>query len=345
MKCPRCQANQKYSDGMTCNACGYRFALNPKQMYGMSDNAFRAVLIRLSGPNQHYFTYDQLYAAIYRLLRKKKLKERTGIIFVFSFLLIIISIVVAANLHLNLWGIFVSLLLVIIAFTVWLRKRPVNIPSAIAHERIQTYSSVHPVDRLVDGRQLLHMKAKDFDPELLAYAPERILIVQHNDMADMLILNRFHFDNKALVVSAEKYPEAAFTACQRFLMQHPDIPVLLIHDCSKDGIRMQGRLVKDRSWNLEGKRINNLGLHPGDVERLRTPMWVPPHPEEAFVRNRGPAEEYLRDGFRMPLDTAPPQSLMGSLGLAMVLGLPLLSEQLLAEQADSAGNGIGGGFG
>jgi hypothetical protein len=72
MKCPQCAFNQKYKSGMTCGACGYRFALDPKEPFGITDMAFKTALDRLSGAGQHHFTPDQLYSQIYRLLVKKK---------------------------------------------------------------------------------------------------------------------------------------------------------------------------------------------------------------------------------------------------------------------------------
>ena len=261
MKCPGCQANQKYKYGMICNSCGYQFALDPKTQYGISDMAFKLALDRLSGEGNYYFTYDQLYAQIYRLIRKKHHLGLLPLSCLGIFFMIFGTVILIGFLDLEVWATVV--LFILIAFSVFrLSRRPFKLPSEIPAQFIEKYRAKHPIDKLVNGKQFQHMNNNRFDEEFLSYAPERILIVERDAMADMLIMNRFHFENKALVVSARKYPRPAFRACQEFLLRHPEIPVLLLHDCSESGVQMQGRLVTDREWNLEGKQINNLGLHP-----------------------------------------------------------------------------------
>ena len=226
-----------------------------------------------------------------------------------------------------------------------------KIPADIQLKHINTYKAAHPIDNLVDGTRFRNMAAYGFDTEFLNYAPERILIVEHDDTADMLLLNRFHFENKTLVVSAGKYPRPAFDACRRFLSAHPDLPVFLIHDCSPSGIRMQSRLMTDPEWHLKDKNITNLGLHARDVAGLKTSMWIPEDIEGAgqkeSIRMAGDSREYLDQHFRMPLGVVGPIAFLGTMGVAMTLGVPLLSEALLAEQRAGAigGSSVDTGFG
>ena len=53
------------------------------------------------------------------------------------------------------------------------------------------------------------------------YAPERILVVERDDLVDMLIRNRFHLTAKAVVVSRTGYPERVFAACGIFCATIP----------------------------------------------------------------------------------------------------------------------------
>lgn len=342
MKCPGCLFNQKYKSGMVCGGCGYRFALNPKEPYGITDMAFKLALDKLSGAGQYYFTHDQLYARIYRLVVKKETPDLLSLSCLGIFLIAMGAAILVGALGLEMWTLAVLTALVII-FIVRLHKKPVAIPADIPLKHIKTYKAIHPIDNLVDGTRFREPADHEFDAEFLDYAPERILIVEHDDTVDMLLLNRFHFENKTLVVSAGKYPGPAFEACRRFLSAHPDLPVFLVHDCSADGIRMQSRLLTDPGWDLKEKNITNLGLHPKDVARLKRPMWIPEDiggaGQKETIGTTGDSWEYIDQHFRMPLDVAGPRVFIGSMGLAMTLGVPLLSEELLAEQRAGAMGG------
>lgn len=345
MKCPKCQNNQKFKYGMICNMCRYHFALNPKEKYGISDAAFKAVLDKLSGGGHYYFTYNQLYAQVYRLIKKK---HHTGFLGA-SCLGVIITVAGSAILIGGFglgWKSCSALFFTAMVLAYFIGRRPFKLEYHIPAQKIETYKNIHPLDNLADGTKFKHLNKMGLDAEFLKHAPERILIVEHDDMVDMLLLNRFHFDNKTLVLSAQKYPYAAFEACQGFLANHPDIPVLLIHDCSEAGLQMQGKLLTDQSWNLEGKNINNMGLHPKDVEKLKSPIWIPKNKDEK-ISAQGPPPENIDQGFKMPLDIAPPSAMMGTLGVAAIAGMALLSEELLAMQQENAKGtaSFGGGFG
>ena len=335
MKCPNCRFDQKYKSGMVCGGCGYRFALDPKKQYGITDMAFKLTLDRLSGGGQYYFTRDQLY----RLLVKKQ-KPGLFILSCLGIFFIAGGSAILGALQFDMW-VPAFLAVLVIVFIIRLHKKPVKIPAYIPLKHINTYKAAHPTDNLVDGTRFRELAADGFDAEFLYYAPERILIVEHDDTADMLLLNRFHFENKTLVVSAGKYPRPAFDACRRFLSAHPDLPVFVIHDCSAAGIRMQSRLLTDPEWHLTGKHITNLGLHAKDVAGLKTPMWIPENIEgtrqNETIRTAGDSKEYLDQHLRMPLGVAGPTAFLSTIGLAMTLGMPLLSEAPLAEQRAGAG--------
>jgi len=213
-------------------------------------------------------------------------------------------------------------------------RSPVTILYSSVSRSISTYRDIHPIDRLVEDRMFQKPSPEALDDEILQYAPDRILIVERDDIADMLILNRFYVDYKTLVVSKRKYPEHVFEACQQILSKHPEIPVMVIHDASEKGLRMKKRLLNDRSWNLMGKNVQDLGLFPRDVKRLRVPMWLPKGVSVygEILCSRKAADENVIQGYRMPVDAAPPAAMMGSISFALVSGLALLSEKFLNEQ-------------
>jgi hypothetical protein len=355
MKCPQCQANQKYSEGMICNSCGYQFALNPKEVPRITDIAFKIALDRLSGYGQHYFTYYQLYAQIYRLLGKKDRKGRIGCIIALAIIGLLITFMGSAlvkEISGFGWWLPALLLILVVVGIVKYARRPIKVSPGTVVKVINTYQELHPTEQLVDGKRFEGRELTKVDPEIFRYAPEQILIVQRNDIADMLLLNRFHFENKTLVVSANKYPQDAFLACQQFLLQHPDIPISIIHDASSEGLKMKEKLLADKSWNLEGKRIQDMGLFPEDLDQIKNPIWLPMSVATlkpgGKVRTYESAEENVRQGLRMPVDVAPPRAMMGAMTIAMAMGFALLSEELLGEmerQGTRGGDAGGGGYG
>jgi len=348
MKCPQCLANQKYKDGMTCRGCGYRFALDPKKPPYITDSAFKSALLKLSHQGRYWFTRDQLYVRIHRLIQQKKRIGPVplvigGIFFAFWGSGMLMGI------GLGMWPAILWILLLAAGIAGY-RFRHVSVPPAIPERLIQAYQSLHPIEHLADGRRLGKAIPQDLDEDLFAHGPEGILITDRSDTAEMLILNRFHFENRILVVSQEKYPPSAFEACRGFLSRHPDIPVYLIHDCSREGLRMQGKLVTDPEWGLDEKRIRNLGFHPGNVDRLKSPVWIPEALRDKEPKRipKGSTADHLQNGYRLPLGIAPPGAFAGTLALAVTAGLSLMSEELLAMQQESAASGSGGisfGFG
>ncbi|MDM8549186.1 hypothetical protein QUF72_03875 [Desulfobacterales bacterium HSG2] len=354
MKCPQCMNNQRYMDGMICRSCGYHFALNPKKTPYITDMALKNVIDRVSGNGQYHFTYIQLFAQIYRVIKKKRKLHGYQIgclIFLLYFLFpggFVIAVLQISEAPFAR-GLFVLYAVLGISGLVWFARHPLKVPYSSVSETISTYRKLHPTDRLVEGRAFRKPSSESFDEEIFQYAPDRILIVEHIDIADMLILNRFHLENKTLVVSGHKYPEHAFRACQQFLSQHPDIPVMLIHDASEKGLRMKKRLLSDKFWNLRGKNVRDLGLFPRDADRLRRPMWLPraASVHRKILCARKTADENISQGYRMPVDIASPRAMMGAVSLAAASGLALLSEELLAEQQRDASSGsfFGGGFG
>jgi hypothetical protein len=348
MKCPGCGFNQKVKEGLICNRCKYRFALNPKEPPGLSDGAMAGVARRLSGPDGLYFTMDQLRLGVWRVLAQKG--KLPGCLVLFFAVFIGVPLTgVAEMLGLPVFLAFILAALIAFGGIRMFNRRSPKVPRKAMERAIQNYLAAHPLEHLVDGRRLSGLTQSEVDDELIQYAPERILIVQHDDIADMLVLNRFHFDHKALVVSAQKYPEAAFMAAQKFLLAHPDLPVLVAHDASEEGLRVKTRLRKDAAWNLAERPITDLGIHPKDIQKLARPVWLPELKTDPTALSKIPVGgdpfERVKNGYRLPLASAPPRSMMGALSVAAAAGLALLTPELAERVEASGGVSVGGGYG
>ncbi len=353
MLCPQCKRNHKYADGMSC-ACGYRFALNPKQPPHISDMGFKRILDRLSMNGEFYFTKNELISQLYRILQKKR-KSNWGYLGVVSGICTLLALFVLGKLfptiitHIseNMFVIIVGILFIFFAILFWLLYKP-KIPFDQAKSLIEKYTQLHSLNRLATGSRLNALKSGQADGELLShFPPERILIVQRDDLAEMLILNRFHFHHKTLVVSAGKYPGRIFDICQRLLLQSPDIPVMILHDLSHSGMRMESRLREDPAWNLANRDIRDLGLRMGDIEKLKNPLWFPgqrlPPAKKKIMKSKKAVAMY-QSGYMVPADLAQPRLIMGMLGLALTTGLAFLSPELMAHMQDDTA-GSSGGFG
>lgn len=336
---------------MTCEKCGYTFATT-------SDNSLKTAIDRLSMGDTLYFTRDQLIAQLFRSLRKKQYS-----LLVLTFIFIIIGIAVtvffpAAIVNiLEEQRIFIdfNVVFAVVAGIVGIfgiiifAKAGFTCHTSLIAERIRNYNEKHPIEKLVTGNAFKG-ESDAPDKEIFDYAPERILIVQTNTMADMLILNRYPQENKTLVVSLNKYPKSAFDACQKFLENHPDIPIAVIHDCSRDGLRMKEMLLKSSAWNLKGREIQDIGLNPENVKKIKQPIWIPDVTDSGIrhvkIIEKGKPLKNIEAGYRIPLGIAPPRQLMNTVALAAATGLALMSKELLAEQASRSGNGSdAGGFG
>ena len=249
------------------------------------------------------------------------------------------------------WVFFLVELIFIGLIVLMWRWRP-KIAYENLSQAIKKYLRANPAPNLVDGTRFAGELPRDkIKEELFNYAPERILIAPTNDMVDMLVLNRFHFENKTCVVSAAKYPKHVFDACQRFLAKVPDLPVEMIHDVSRPGLSLKDQLLAYPSWNLKDKNVKDLGLFPDDVKKIKEPIWIPTGTPARTLGPKSsaadPVQAQIDQGMAMPLDFAGPKVMMGALAVAVVAGLLLMSEELLAEQVSRGllDSGSSGGFG
>ena len=86
------------------------------------------------------------------------------------------------------------------------------------------------------------------------------------------------------------------------------------------------------------------------MDNLKRPMWLPHKMADKGkkkITEVGEATENIRNGYRMPLGVATPKATLSTMSLAVVAGVALLSEELLAQQqaSDSGQASMGSGFG
>lgn len=319
MRCPDCQHQQKYKDGTRCAHCGYAFTLR-KKTDGISDYALRQIIHRLSENDLHCFTRIQLLLEICRYWRK----QNTALTVVAVVLAMIVGGVIWSITKWKLWIGLVLMGLLIGAALLLRRKQARSLPLKKAGDLLKKYRNAHPISGLADGQAFIERSIEVVDQDFY-YAPERILVVERDDLADVLIRNRFHLSAKVVVVSRTGYPAPIFAACQGFLTRHPVTPVQVLHDASLSGFALSAQLAADPQWQFARDQLVDLGLSRSTLhDKTRLP-WLP-----RSVTSDGDLssnhDAMLRDGRRVPVDCIPPKPLLNLLATAVIAGslaLPL----------------------
>lgn len=68
------------------------------------------------------------------------------------------------------------------------------------------------------------------EPDIFDYGVERILVVDRDILVDLFVLNGFHAQERALVISSNGYPQYLVPRLAQVLEQNPETPVYLLHD-------------------------------------------------------------------------------------------------------------------
>ncbi len=310
MRCPECRHVQKYREGTRCKKCNYQFVFR-KSADGISDFALRQIIQRLSDNDQQAFTATQLALAICQSWGKKMS------LLIWGVLGAMIAILFSFVEH-TLLGVALVLILSapIIAAGWWNRS---EIPFHKARKLVDRYRQAHPIAALADGRAFQQQTAS-IDLENPQYAPERILVVERDDLVDMLIRNRFHLSHKTAVVSRSGYPEEVFAACREFLKNHPDTPMQVLHDASTPGFGLTAQLAADPKWEFAHQRLIDLGISRVTLDGGSSLPWLPPDTSRSEGTLSANPTKMLRAGRRVPVDYIGPKPLLNLLGTAMTTG-------------------------
>lgn len=319
MRCPECKHTQKHREGTRCQKCRYQFIFR-KSTDGISDFAFRQMIQRLSDGGRQAFTATQLALAICRSWRQKK-----GALIGCGAVAVIVALLIGFGQHAVL-GVAVFLILSTPIIAGWWRRG--RLPFHKARGLVDRYHQAHPITTLADGRAFRQQTAPaNFeDPQ---YAPERILVVERDDLVDMLVRNHFHLSHKTVVVSRAGYPEPVFAACREFLRKHPDTPVQVLHDASTSGFALTAQLAADPNWQFARQRLTDLGISRASLDGGSSLPWLPPDASRRSGTLSADPAKMLRAGRRVPVDYIGPKPLLNLLGAAVVGGALLLTPEML----------------
>jgi len=236
------------------------------QMDGIADAEWSELLASASGDGRHFFSENQLYLAYARnkVQVTRYIARRGGL-----GLLMIVCGLATWVYALKIDG---GILLVLgIACTL---TGVAMVGTGVVTRRAP--ASREPVQRwlakwlLVNDGERLVSEPKLAD-EAQQYAPtnaECVVVVERDVLVDLLLKNGAHEALNALIVAESGYPAPLAEEAWRVLAARPDLKVIALHDATREGVAMVGRLKKSQLLPLADRAVVDAGLFPADVTWL-----------------------------------------------------------------------------
>ena len=340
MKCPNCGHNHPAREGRTCTKCHYRFVFEKKD--GITDNRMVQLIKRLGEDGRYHLTRTQLALGV------AQLRGHHGAFYA------VVPFALGAVVAFTLAGLFIDRipLLAVIgaivgfmvvsagsrALLIKLFPHP-PISYREARQLLERYHREHPIDKLATGGAYAH--GGTGTPMEAGYAPERVLVVEKEDLADALIGNGFHREHRCVVVTVDGYPQHVFNACREFVQRHPKLPIYLLHDASAHGFRARAQLEARPEWQFARSRIRDLGITREQLRQARQQAlpWLVKG-GETVVYSPG-HENMLKSSGWVPVDYPPPPALQGALAAGLVAGMLTLPDPVAAGDGGGGADGAG----
>lgn len=248
MICVRCGHDSKHKDRADgrCPKCRGEFAFEPRKGDPWSDRAFQRAIDHVSAEGAVRF----LPAHVYLLLNRR---AKPGLL-------------TAAGAAIGeLWSAFSGLFRKARALP---DPRPVTWSRGTFDVAWERWVRVHgaPAGLLTprrgDRRPADAARRAALEVELAHYSFDRAVICDRREVVDVLLANRFHFENNAAILAVDGYPEDAFALVRTMLRNNPRLTVLALHDATPTGCRLAHRLSTDPEWFAGGPRVVDVGLRP-----------------------------------------------------------------------------------
>ena len=319
MKCPQCSKDHKRKEGMTCT-CGYRFAIDPKEAstYRITDGKLMAAVRGASGNGTFHFTKNQLYSRMAKNMAPtfgaRVASGIIGAVFIGGSLFF-------GNMIQRDHGDPVILLIPAILFLIGcFCIKYMLLPGPGLKRKVfdtvfnQWKSAGKEVPGLVEHPRMSLPPPQWEEDDIYSYGVERILVVQHDILVDLLVLNEFHAQQGTLVLSEQGYPIYLVKLANRFLDETPDLPIYLLHDSTPEGALMKGRVETSKHLRVGGHPVIDLGIFPNDVKRMKVLRPLQPK----------------RQNYAVPVDYLPYPNLSGAIGVGLLEGI------VFAEMLDRA---------
>ena len=262
MKCPNCGAAHKKRDGMICNKCrSYHFVLRPDLDEGWTDAKFLELISRASSKNTCYFTENQLYTAFCD--RKPKISFLAVVIIAIISGIAAIAVSKYSTDFVYIFG-TVALIFGVYAFY---RYQTKNIPPSrfkFSMLLSKWISARNNPEKMITETQLHSPPPEWNETDIYDYGFERLLIVEHDLLVDLFVLNNFHAQERTLILSLDGYPDYLAPHLEKTLADNPQLPIYYLHDATNKGQRSINQIAACFPV-LKNLQIIDLGLTPTDV--------------------------------------------------------------------------------
>ena len=340
MKCPNCGHNHSAREGRACSKCHYRFVFGKTD--GITDNRVMLLIKRLGEDGRYYLTRTQLALGLAQLRSQygplyAVVPFALGAVVAFT----IGGLFIDSTPLLGVFGALVGFMAVSVGSRALLIKLFPNRPASYrqARQLLERYHRAHPIDKLAIGGAFAHPgPGTRMEP---GYAPERMLVVEREDLADALLSNGFHLEQRCVVVTVDGYPPHVFKACQEFVKRHSELPIYLLHDASAQGFRALERLETRPEWQFARGRVRDLGITREQLRQSsrQTLPWLIKGGET--VVHSSDHEKMLKAHGWVPVDYAPPPALQGALAAGLVAGMLSLPDPAAAVDGGGGADGAG----
>jgi hypothetical protein len=302
------------------------FAFDPQRDH-LSDMAFQAVIDDVSANGTLQYTPAQLHLATSRRLGHKlkrgfhmgcSIPIAIALMFVSAWLLGVLRMPEAA-----FWWVF----LLMTAFGASplvldrLRRRRVLLSWAEFQGLLSQWRSAHGEPKGLLSADSARVKALTAQQraELSHYSFDRLLVVERDAVALMLVRNHFHFENNCAILSLEGYPgDETRGVVLEMARQNPALKVFIAHDASPSGCAALATLRRKGWLPASDTPVMDLGLRPSQVRALRRPQLardqaVLPANADDLAWLTPKERQWLAKGNAMSLEALGPAALMRAL--------------------------------
>jgi hypothetical protein len=283
MKCLRCGKQNDYRDrqtaGKACVSCRHPFAFEPREGDPITDGAFSSAITAVSDDGRLAWLDRQLYYEVARRVRRKRLFHR-----------------LTRRAHVSLDDDrFVML------FRRW----------------VGTYGE--PPGRLKRNAFATDVRRAERADDAAEYGFDRLIVCDSDDIADVLLANSFHADNRCAVLSVTGYPTWAHELLMPRLRAAPPALVAVVHAATVEGCRLAARVKGGAQWfaGLEDLDVVDAGLRPADAKGYRGVL-LPGSPTDVLGASAVSLEEARWLGkHKLELEAVRPRALMATLAAVL----------------------------
>ena len=261
---------------MTCQACGYRFHFDPKDLrknpIRLTDRRFQTFIKGATANGTRFVTKDELYTLACQR-RLGQTQTATGCLIVLAAACIVAAAAMSSGLALLVGILFAVLAIAAVA-------RPATLSRDQWDEALDTWRATgRDIPNLIETPSLDTPPPEWLEPDIYDYGFERLLVCDEDLTVDWLVKNGLHTQLNTLVVSERGYPSYLVPRIEHVLASSADLTIYLLHSARPTGRTMVNRIKKVPWLQTDGRRIVDLGLHASELASLKLPREQTLQPE------------------------------------------------------------------